>query len=65
MNGPNKPCECGSNRKQKKCHPFGAPLFGPAPEPRKGQPPVVSNQDPLVFLLPLVIMATMGTMRRF
>jgi hypothetical protein len=33
MNPPNSPCECGSGRKQKKCHPFGAPRFGPEPKP--------------------------------
>lgn len=26
MNPPNSPCECGSGKKQKKCHYFGAPL---------------------------------------
>lgn len=31
--GPNKPCQCGSGKKQKKCHPNGAPLYGPEPEP--------------------------------
>ncbi len=29
MNPPNKPCECGSGMKQKKCHPNGAPMYGP------------------------------------
>ena len=32
MSLPNQPCECGSGKKQKKCHPFGAPVYGPAPE---------------------------------
>lgn len=32
-NAPNSPCMCGSGRKQKKCHPFGAPIYGPIPEP--------------------------------
>lgn len=42
MNGPNRPCECGSGRKQKKCHPFGAPLEGPELPARK-RPPVVRD----------------------
>jgi hypothetical protein len=35
MNLPNQTCECGSGNKQKKCHPFGAPVYGPMPAPRK------------------------------
>jgi len=35
MNQPNQSCECGSGRKQKRCHPFGAPALGPEPEPPK------------------------------
>ena len=35
MNLPNQPCECGSGRKQKRCHPFGAPVYGPVIEPAK------------------------------
>ena len=35
MNQSNQPCECGSGRKQKRCHPFGAPAYGPVPEPAR------------------------------
>ncbi len=48
MNPPNKPCECGSGKKQKKCHPHGAPMYGPW-LPRKpkeyidGDPSVISS----------------------
>lgn len=65
MNQPNKPCECGSGRKQKKCHPFGAPLIGPAPEPRKNDPPVVRGRDDslMLMMLPMLIMGGMRRMR--
>lgn len=31
-NRPNEKCACGSGKKQKKCCPFGSPIFGPFPE---------------------------------
>ena len=34
MNPPNSPCECGSGKKQKRCHPFGAPVQGPGVRPK-------------------------------
>lgn len=37
MNQPNRPCECGSGKKQKKCHPNGAPMYGPWPKPKDAQ----------------------------
>lgn len=63
MNQPNKPCECGSGRKQKKCHPFGAPAFGPEPEPkptRKMSPASAGG-----FAAILCLMAASGYSERF
>ena len=34
MNQSNSLCECGSGKKQKKCHPLGAPAYGPERQPK-------------------------------
>jgi len=45
MNSPNSPCECGSGKKQKKCHPFGAPMYGPEKQPETPEERKRRKQD--------------------
>lgn len=62
MNGPNKPCECGSGKKQKKCHPFGAPVEGPE-LPSKRPPLVRDNGSDLNFMLMTALVLSLGVGR--
>lgn len=56
QNGPNKPCACGSGLKQKKCHPCGAPVCGPDPEPKRRKE---SGQGVDIAALSLMMVAGM------
>lgn len=61
--GPNKPCPCGSGKKTKKCHPFGAPMIGPEPEQRN-LPPVVKDRGADMMLMAVVLTLTCGRFMR-
>ena len=64
MNLPNQPCECGSGRKQKKCHPLGAPVYGPEREPMKPVERAKRKADSDKAFLMIQTMAVMFGARR-